>query len=482
MTLSPTALAAQLLGIIDADKDRLDRIDNYLLGIQDMPYMPRNADDEYRSIAKRAVSNWCPLLVGTPAQAMYVDSFRPSRKVEPGTESQTPEWKHWQLSRLDARQATVHRGALAYGHSFTLTEKGRDGKVRTKSLSPLRTAALYEDPANDCDPYAALTVTRFPQDKTLGKARLWVGPNEYAVVFKSLTDKKSVQVAGKKKHGAPECPVTRFAAAVDIEGRTIGVIEPMIPLQNRINQTVFDLLVTQTYASFKVRWVTGMAPPMILQWFDANENPVPEPPDPENPPAGYTLKRVPRPMDHNAKRFLFAEDHEARFGTMDETPLGGFIESVDMSIRHLAAVSQTPPHHLLGQIANLSAEALLAAETALSRKVEEFRKAFGESWERVFRLAAAMGGDSAAAEDFGGEVIWRDMEQRSLAQSADALGKLSEALGIPKRGLWARVPNATQNELNRWEELLDEEDTTGRLADGLKRAGSVIDLNLDDAA
>jgi hypothetical protein len=455
-------LAIKLLAILDEDLPTLSRIDAYDRGTHDDPYMPAQADDEYKLLAKRATSNWCPLLVNTPAQALYVDSFRPGRDSVPGTDS--PEWEHWQNSRLDARQIAVHRGALKFGHSFTLTESTRKGVI-SKGLSAMRTTALFEDAANDETPYAALTVTRWPiAEKQVGKARLWDGLNEYPVEFKGLTDKDSIRVGKGKLHGASECPVTRFAAAVDLEGRTTGVIEPMIPLQNRINQTVFDLLVTQTYASFKVRTVTGMAPPLKRDTegdvvLDENGQP------------------VPLPMNHSAKRFLFAEDHEAKFGTLDETPLGGFIESVDMSIRHLAAVSQTPPHHLLGQIANLSAEALLAAETALSRKVEEFRKGFGESWERVFRLAAEMSGVELSANDHSGEVIWRDMEQRSLAQSADALGKLGDQLGIPLKGLWERVPGVTKNELDRWSEMAEEDNTDLQLVQSLRRSSGQDTIN-----
>ncbi|XVV02772.1 phage portal protein [Actinosynnema sp. CA-248983] len=186
-------------------------------------------------------------------------------------------------------------------------------------------------------------------------------------------------------------------------------------------------------------------------------------------------------MNLNAKRFLFSEDADVKFGTLDETPLGGYIESIDMSIRHLAAVSQTPPHHLLGQIANLSAEALLAAETALSRKIEEFRRVFSEAWERVFRLAAELAGDSVSAEDFHGEVLWRDMEQRSLAQSADALGKLAEQLNVPRRGLWRRIPGVTQNEIDDWEDLREEEDAELMLAASVRRATAPTPVRLSDA-
>lgn len=461
---TPKALAVELLAIIGKDERRLTRIDDYLHGKHDNPYLPPNADAEYKTLAKRSISNWCPLVVATPAQAMYVDDFR--RGSDDGADlndpdapvKRSPEMEHWHGSRLDARQAAVTRGALTYGHSFVVTEKDKRGKIVSKGLSALKTAALFEDPANDDVPYAALTVREWPSadQKTDGLAYLWDGKNRYEVRFKALDDANAVRVGNGKRHGYFECPVTRFAASVDLEGRTVGVIEPLIALQNRINQTVFDLLVTQTYASFKVRWVTGMAPPIIR---DEDGDPVL---DKDGNPQ-------PIPMNHNARRFLFAEDEGARFGTLDETPLDGFINSIEAAIRQLAALSQTPPHHVLGQIANLSAEALLAAENSLARKVEEFRKQFGESWERVFRVAAYLNDEIASAEDFYGEVIWRDMEQRSLAQSADALGKMRETLDIPAEGLWNRVPGVTRNELNYWRRLRSE-NPDAVMADALKRS------------
>ncbi|MFF4244314.1 phage portal protein [Streptomyces sp. NPDC001822] len=455
---TPASLAVELLAILGRDKARLSRIDDYRHGRHDDPYMPAQADDEYRLLAKRAVSNWMPLLINTPAQALYVDGYRAGDDSGSGaaTDQASPQWKHWQRSRLDARQSAIYKGALTYGHSFTLTERVR-GAVMTKGLSALRTAALYEDPANDDTPYAALTVTVWPKGDARGRARLWDGTYEYPVTFKALEDSDGVRIGTGKRHGASECPVTRFAASVDLEGRTLGVVEPMIPLQNRINQTIFDLLVAQTYASVKVRTATGMAPPVQR--------------DPETGEVVYDEQGnpIPLPINHNAKRFLFAEDPDVRFGSLDETPLGGFIDSIDMSIRHLSAIAQVPPHHLLGQIANLSAEALQAAETSLSRLIQEFRSLFGEAWERVFRLAAELEG-TGTEDDFSGEVLWRDMEQRSLAQAADALGKLREQLGIPAKGLWKRVPNVTQTELDEWDDLADEEDSVGQLASALNRA------------
>lgn len=485
-TKTPVALVKQMLAILHNDREEiLLRIDDYMHGHQDMPYTPENADPEYKLLAKRAVTNVMPFITSTPAQQMYVDAFRPGRPTgsetddEPGarTEAQslasTPEWEHWQQSGMDARQSAIYMGSFAFGHSFVVTEKVKN-VTKSRGLSALRSSALYLDPANDLDPYAALTITAFPKsgagdDETPGSGFMWDDQYKYAFTFKSFLDlKEGVQVFKGVKHGAKECPVTRFACTVDLEGRTHGVVAPMIELQNRINQTVFDLLIVQSFASFKVRTVSGMSPPIkmkptyeagVLTGWEPEINP-------------HTGMPIPDEVIVNAKRIFWAEDPDTKFGTLDETPLDGFISAIELAFRHMAALSQTPPHHILGQIANLSAEALEAAETALTRKVAQFQGNFGEAWERVFRVAAQIGGYEGE-DDYSGEVIWRDMEGKSLAQSADALGKLHDQLGVPRRGLWARVPGVTATELQHWEELAKEEDFEQQVADSLQRAGSI---------
>jgi hypothetical protein len=87
---APLNLARLLLATLDRDLPRLKRIDHYLHGKHDDPYMPVNADDEYKMLAERCISNWMPLLVATPAEAMYVDTFRRGASVAKADESQTP--------------------------------------------------------------------------------------------------------------------------------------------------------------------------------------------------------------------------------------------------------------------------------------------------------------------------------------------------------------------------------------------------------
>ncbi len=127
-----------------------------------------------------------------------------------------------------------------------------------------------------------------------------------------------------------------FRDVPDLEGRAPGEVEPLIPVQDRINQTVFDLLEAQTFGSFKVRHVSGMAPQLDEHG-----------------------QQVPLAVDQ--RRFLMAADLDTRWGQLNETDLRPLLESADAAMRHMAVISQTPPQDVLGNLANLSAEALAAA-------------------------------------------------------------------------------------------------------------------------
>lgn len=141
---------------------------------------------------------------------------------------------------------------------------------------------------------------------------------------------------------------------------------------------------------------------------------------------------------------LVAEDADTRFGSLPATPLDGFIKAYEADLTALAATSQTPAFELLGQMANMSAEALAAAKASQTAKADERKHQFGEAHERLIRLACHVAGDADGAADFRAQVRWADTSIRSLAQAVDALGKMAQMLGFPPELLWAKVPGFTQ--------------------------------------
>lgn len=449
---------------LDGDMARLSKVKDYLVGRHTPPYMPPKSSREYRELWLRAPINLIPMAVNVHTQLLFVDGFRPGRKRSDGSFGKTsvtgPEWDHWQRSRLDARQVAIYREAIAYGHSFVVTEFDKKGQVVSRGLSPLRTIAFYEDPANDDCPTSVLHCVREAGSRDDGdwdSGLYWVWDETYRHKVGFDQDGGVVYLSDPEPHRATECPVTRFAMSIDLEGNTLGLVEPLIVPQDMVNQVSFDTLVTQTFSSTKVRTAAGLTPPQKRDengalMFDDDGEPIYD-----------------ESIDLNASRFLTSVSPDVKFDTLDETPLDGFIKAKEAAISAFTAISATPPHYMLGKIANLSAEALDAATEALSRHGDAHRVMFGEAWERVFRIAGQLLG-RASANDFHGEVIWRDVGNQQLAASADALGKLATQLGVPPRGLWPRIPSATATEIAKWEELADKADIEGQYVQSLNRA------------
>lgn len=419
-------VAGSVLPAFLAERGRLDRIDRWARWHHDQPHAPRQATAEYQRIAERAQTPWLALVVTSVAQALYVEGYRRAREPEDAA-----PWGTWQQNGLDRRQIAVHRAALRYGEANVTVLPGEDltGPVPViRGVSPRQMMTMWADQADDDWPICALKAKPAKVDDNLGWSLQLIDDTDVHYMQADGGGSK-VTYLDHKRHGAGVCPVVRFASELDLEGRTDGEVEPFISVAARIDQTTFDRLVVQRFSSWVVRTIAGMA----------------KPDSPEEEAAKRLLLRV--------EDLLVAEDPDTKFGSLPATPLGGFIDARDADIRDLAAVTQTPPHHLLGQIANLSAEALAAAEASLSRKIEERKHSFGESWEQVLRLAAHVDGDVEAAADFEAQVRWRDMESRSLAQSADALGKLAQMLQVPVEMLWEKIPGWTQQDVERAKDL-----------------------------
>jgi hypothetical protein len=454
-------IAAGLAGL-STDQPRLDRVDNYLRGVHDDPYMPKSATDEYKLLAKRSIANWMPLLVKTPAQVLSVTGYRREGGVDTA-----PEWDVWQQNRMDSRQTAVHRAALSYGVAYVYVVADAFG-IRMRGLSSRKVFASYEDPASDALPLWALEMDHIPNpdnEKDIATGTLYTQTNVYEVTVtgggkKSVTTLVSSVPHNMKLAGVPVCPVVRFAPDIDLEGRVTGVVEPMIPIQDRINQTTFDRLIVQTFASFKVRTISGMAPEFQRDpdtgevVLDANGRP------------------TPLPIRADASRFMMSPNPDTKFQTLDETPLDGFLDAATADVKQLAAVSQTPPHYLLGDMVNLSAEALAAAEAALTRAVKEYQRPLGESWELVMALVSESLGSEV---DHGAQILWDDFESRSFAQVVDALGKAAQMLSIPPRALWSRIPGVTDGDVADWAAMAEEDSGENRLATAMSKALTASD-------
>lgn len=427
----------EMLPLHRANRRAYDRIDRWARWDHDKPHTPTSQPSaEYTELMARSYTPWLSLVVTAVAQSLYVDGYRRADSAEPAS-----AWEHWQRNRMDARQGGIYRAALEYGESFGVGLPGTDVDGNhvpiLRGLSPRQMTATWEDSAADEWPLYALEVRQLTANAW--RLKLYDDMDVHKIRY---SDGKAVY-EGADRHGVGVVPVVRYANQLDLEGRTPGEVEPLIPVAGRIDQTTFDRLVVQRFASWIVRTISGLSPP-----------------DDKSEAAAQKLML-------KVEDLLIAADPDTKFGSLPATPLDPFVEAKDADIRDLAAVSQTPPHHLLGQMANLSAEALAAAEASLNRKITERKTSFGESHESLLRLSARIAGDEEGWRDVHAQVQWRDMESRSLAQAADALGKLRQTLGVPAEALWERIPGATLADVERWKQMAQEGDGISALVDAL---------------
>jgi len=319
--------------------------------------------------------------------------------------------------------------------------------------------AFYGDASNDEWPLFAVEVTdeKFKGGDGRLATRKLIRLYDDASVWRFTGDNEGrrVEYSGRDEHELGVCPVVRYLNEIDLdeEEAVAGEVEPLIELQDQINSTTFNLLMAQQYAAFRQRWVTGMAPAL-----DEQGNPI-------------------EPFRAGVDRLFVAEDADTKFGEFGQTDLEGYLKSREESIREMATLSQTPPYYLLGQMANLSAESLVAARDGLDRKVEERKSSFGESHEQTLRLAGLAAGDKDAWQDESAQVVWRDTSSRALAATVDALGKLSQMLGVPQEELWEKIPGVTQTDVARWKTTKEQADALAQLNQMLERQmGPVEDM------
>jgi HPt (histidine-containing phosphotransfer) domain-containing protein len=413
----------------------VDRIDRWYRWDQDDITLPREATAELKELAKLSKTRWLGLVVTTVAQCLYVDGWR-TPLAEPGEPSNP--WRTWHANYFDHRQTAVYRAALAHGQSFVIV---LPGELLGQPMSVMRGASLrntyaeWADPAEDDWPRHVLRVV----PGATSDVHVYDAEAVYDLTVAGEGTAADIKFVRARAHDAGVCPVVRYANDLDLDGRSPGEVEPNIAAAARINKTSYDRLLTQHYSSWKVRTVAGMA-------------------EPDTAGEKERARMLLRQQD-----LLVAEDPDTKFGTLDETPLDGFVEAWRADIEALAAVTQTPTHALTGQLVNLSAEALAAARAALTQKVTERQKSFGRSHAQALRLAAGLADDAASAEDLMGRVTWQDMEIRSMAQAVDALGKAATMLGVPPKALWGRIPGVEKSDVDEWADLAAEADPVARL-------------------
>lgn len=407
--------------------DRFRRYQMYFDGEVPPPAMLNTAEREaFRQFLAEAGCNWAELVVVAVAERLQVTGFRFG-----GGNASEAAWALWQGSGMDADAELVQTAALIGGVCPVLVQPDESNPTGVE-ISP-------ESPEQACVIYQPGTHRR-----RAAAYKAWAEDDlqtEYVITPDWIA-------TWHGRHNRPEVEPNPagLVTMVDVipQPRLIGAprseLKPVLPIQDRINLTIFNRMVATDYGAFRQIWASGLK--LAREIITENEE------------TGETTTRPVRPFNVGPDRLLVNENPEGRFGSFPESTLAGYLSAVEQDVNQLAAITQTPPHYLLGSMVNLSADAIKAAEAGLVSKVKRRALHIGEAWEEIMRIALGFVGDPAAA-DVGAECMWADFETRSESQLVDALQKMS-TLGVPTTELWRRW-GASEQDIARWQQAAAEE-------------------------
>lgn len=400
-------------------------------------YIPKhyNTNDEYDDLVDRSSTPWLTLGITSLVQTLFLDGVK-----RQGSNDVLASYNIWRQNRFNSRQNALYRDTLGHGQAFIMSLPGilpmtGEASAIWRGLSARSTAAWYEYPDDEWCLFAIHAEEEYDEKGQPGyRVELVDELAVYTLYCKgegqNLEDWSYISA---EEHDSGVPPLVRYTNMTDLSGRHTGEIEPFIPLAKRIDQSLFDRLIVQRFGAWKVRFITGL-----------------------QRPAGMTEHQYQTElMKMKINDFLIATSDKTKFGTLEETQLDGFIKARDADIRDYAAVSQVPPYMFLGLSANMQAESLAAARSALMAKSAERKENLGESHEQLFRLSAKQTGNTAEMRAFDLESRWRDTEVRPLSQAADALGKLASQVGVPLEMLWSMIPSWTDSDVARAKALVE---------------------------
>jgi hypothetical protein len=169
----------------------------------------------------------------------------------------------------------------------------------------------------------------------------------------------------------------------------------VIDIQDRINKTLADRLLTQDFGAFPQKWASGWPDE------DADGNPT-------------------DPIQVGRDRMLTTDATETKFGQFTAADMDPYSNAKREDVKDIASITCTPIRSLLGEISNVNGETLKASENDHIAMVKQMCRYAGAGIEGVARLTQKAAGLPVSEMV---ETIWANPEYRTEGELTDAVVK-----------------------------------------------------------
>lgn len=450
----------------------IDRNHAYYRGEQRLKFASEQFQKYHGERYRDFSDNWVQVVADSPVERLTLNGIKPMGKKKADTES----WRVWQENALDADSQLGFLGAVNSARAFVLVWGNPDDETTPEVTfeDASQCVVLYE-PGSRRKRRAALKrwqdgdsefATLYLRDEVWKFARPLLAKQEKSPQMaqveeelKRWTPREFPDEPNPQNNPMGRVPMVELPNKPMLADEPISDVSGVVAMQDAINLLWAQLFTASDYASFPQRVVLGAERPTMPVLDDDGQIVGERPVDLER----FAVDRV-----------LWITGDDTKIDEWKAANLEAYTNVMEVAVGHIAAQTRTPQHYLIGKIANLSGDALIAAETGLVKRVQEKQLWFGQGLREMFTLIAiAQGKDAKARKLSAGTVLWADAESRSEAQLADALHKLKD-IGFPFEYIasrWGLTPTEVADliEMRKREAA---EDPVGEIARSLTEGSS----------
>ena len=374
-------------------------MDDYYSGNHPLPWLPSQAREEFRRILAMTRSNYMGLVCDAQVERMIVQGFRIGDTAEADKET----WRIFQANNMDSDLDQGFLEATKSGAAYLMVGPNpKDSSTPRISVEhPLQT--IVECQPGDRRTRAAGLKTWVDDWTGEVVARLYLPETVHGWRGKisSTSNVPNWRPDGEYvRNPVGEVPITELLNNPQLLGGGRSELYDLTDIQDRVNKTIADRLITQDFGAFPQKWAKGY-------------------PD-------LKADGTPNTIDIGRNRMVTSDVKETEFGQWSAAPLDPYSGAKREDVKDIASRSRTPAQYLLGEMSNVNGETLKASESGLVSKVWQRFRGHEDGIEDAVRMARRLAGIASSA-DASMETIWRNPQYRSDGEVTDAAIKRYQA-------------------------------------------------------
>jgi len=346
--LTPEWFRDELFKRLRTQRDEFDFYNDYYTGNHPLPFVSKQARDEFRRIIAMTRSNVMGLVCDATAERENLEGFQLGNNEAADRES----WRIWEANGLDSDSDMAWLESLIGGRSYFLVAPNpQDANTPHVWVEhPSQCVVAYEPGTNRRVRKAGLKV--WVDEWTaelhctlylLDAGRVWL--------FKYRAD--NPKAGGAPQWERREVPGEAWPAdgrlnvlpLIEVPNNPrllaggISELHDVTDIQDRINKTLFDRMQTQEFGVDPQKWAKAF----------------PTEDDQGNPNV----------VEFGRNRMITTDIAETNFGNFAVAPLSPYLEAKREDVKDIASRTRTPAQYLLGEMSNVNGETLKASESGL---------------------------------------------------------------------------------------------------------------------